>query len=67
MTKFYYTYSKRTWSSTDFSILKVKHMTDLEKAWQEFCDAIKQEQPFKFIYEQMIRFLDWLENILEKF
>ena len=42
-------------------------MTDLEKAWQEFCDALKQEQPFKFIYEQMIRLLDWLDEFLKKF
>ena len=42
-------------------------MTDLKKAWQEFCDALKQEQPFKFIYEQMIRLVDWLDEFLKKF
>ena len=41
-------------------------MKDLEKAWKEFCDALKQEQPFKFIYKNMIKILDCLENILEK-
>lgn len=50
-----------------FPILKSKTDDRLKKAWQKCCDALKQEQPFKFIYEQMIRFLDWLESILEKF
>lgn len=41
-------------------------MTDLEKVLQAFCDELKQEQPFKFIYKNMIKILDWLKNILEK-
>lgn len=41
-------------------------MTDLKRAWQEFCNDLKNEQPFKFVYKKMFRILGWLENILEK-
>jgi hypothetical protein len=34
--------------------------SDLEIAWDDFKNILKQEQPFKTIYEMIIRFLDWL-------
>lgn len=34
-------------------------------AWDELKESLKQEQPFKFIYETSIKVLDWLSKILE--
>jgi len=40
--------------------------SELEIAWSNFKNTLKQEQPFKFIYDVMIKILDWMTSKLNK-
>ena len=40
--------------------------SELEIAWSNFKNTLKHEQPFKFIYDVMIKILDWMTSKLNK-
>lgn len=48
-----------------YKIERETHVENLEEAWKKLKEDLKQEQPFKFMYEKSIDFLDWLEKILD--
>lgn len=39
--------------------------SELKIAWDNFKTALKQEQPFKFIYEMMIKLIELLASKLK--
>jgi hypothetical protein len=39
---------------------------ELKIAWDNFKNAPKQKQPLKFIYNAMLKLLDWLSKKLDK-
>ena len=47
-------------------MLDEEKVKELEIAWNNFKIALKEEQPFKFIYDSMIKFLDWAYDKLNK-
>lgn len=43
---------------------KYDNKNELEIAWDNLIEAIKQERPFKFIYASMIKLIEWLAKRL---